>query len=184
MKAKIKIAFDLDGVIVDKPPLIPKKLLDRIFRGHGGSSLRYRFPKSKLEQKIRKISHFYLLRPPIMKNNEFIKKMSKSGKYELYIISARYSFLKKETDTWLLKRGIESLFMKVYLNENDEQPNLFKENILEKIRPDIFVDDDILIINYLKRKEFNKHTKLYCYNKNQAEDSKEIITDISLIVAE
>lgn len=158
---KIKIAFDLDGVIIDKPPLIPKKLLERLFKGGNGRKLHYRFPKSKLERLVRKISHFYLFRPPIKSNIEFIEKLAKNSKYELYIISGRYSFLKKETDTWLKKRSIDKLFKEVFLNFDDQQPHLFKEEVVKRLKPDIFVDDDCLIVDYLNSK--NLLTKVYCF---------------------
>lgn len=162
MKIK-KIAFDLDGVIIDKPPLIPKKLLERMFRGKNKNGLHYRFPRSKLEQKIRKISHFYLLRPPIRQNIEFIRRLAQDEKYELYAVSGRYSFLEKETDIWLEKRKIKSLFKKIFINLKNEQPHLFKERILGEIRPDIFVDDDGPLTDYLFQK---KIAKVFCFGQN------------------
>ncbi len=160
---KIKIAFDLDGVIIDKPPFISKKLLERLFRGKNKNGLHYRFPHSKLEQKIRKISHFYLLRPPIRQNIKFIRGLAKNKKYELYIISGRYSFLEKETDIWLEKRKIKKLFKKIFINFENDQPHLFKEKIIDEIKPDIFIDDDGVLADYLSQK---KISRIFCFNKN------------------
>lgn len=166
MSKKIKIAFDLDGIIIDKPPLIPKNLLERLFRGcNYRSGLHYRFPKSKLEISIRKISHFYLFRPPIKENIDFIKKIAKSPKYEIYIISGRYSFLLSETKNWFSKRKLNELFKKVYFNLNDEQPHLHKEKLLLKIKPDYFIDDDEELVDYLREK-LDK-TKLFYYQKGK-----------------
>lgn len=156
MKDKIKIAFDLDGIIIDKPPLIPKKLIDWLFRGKRGDKIYYRFPKSKIEQKIRKLSHFYLFRPPIKENICFLRKVAQDKKYELYVVSARYSFLRRETEVWLRKRRILGLFKKIFLNLNDEQPHLFKEKILKDIKPKIFVEDDDLLADYLVGKKISK----------------------------
>jgi len=164
MTKTIKIAFDLDGVIVDKPPLIPKKLLEFLFRGKKKEDkLHYRFPKLKVEQYIRKLSHFYLFRPPIKENINFIKQIAKDSKYEIYVVSARYSFLKKETDLWLKKRGIKNLFKKIYLNFKDEQPHLFKERILKEIGADIFIDDDELLVEYLSKRIKGD---IYCFFPN------------------
>ena len=149
---KIKIAFDLDGVIVDKPPIIPKKLLERIFRGKSKNGLHYRFPYSRIEQRIRKLSHFYLLRPPIKKNIEVIRQLAKAKKYELYIVSGRYSFLEKETENWLEKRKIKPFFKEIYINLENDQPHLFKERILKELRPDFFIEDDKGILSYLRPK--------------------------------
>jgi hypothetical protein len=152
MNKKIKIAFDLDGIFVDKPPIIPKRLLEFLFRGSRKKILHYRFPHSAIEQTIRKISHFYLFRPPIQKNIEFLKKIASSGDYEIFIVSGRYSFLKKETMSWLEKRGIKSFFKEVFVNLGDDQPHLFKEKILRQIKPDIFIDDDPVLVDYLVKK--------------------------------
>lgn len=161
MSAKIKVAFDLDGVIIDKPPLIPKKLLEYLFRGNPDPNhLHYRYPKTKIEILIRKLSHFYLFRPPIKKNIEFIKKLAKDPKYELYIISARYSFLKNETANWLKKRKIDYLFEKVIINLEDKQPHIYKQDMLEKIKPITFVDDDALLADYLVERKLP--VRVYC----------------------
>jgi len=159
---KMKIAFDLDGVIADKPPLVPKELLEWFFKGHNSSALSYRFPRYRLEQLIRKLSHFYLLRPPIKENLALIKEMACQKKYELFIVSGRYSFLESETYLWLKKRGLDKTFKKVYLNLQDEPPHLFKEKVLKDLKPDFFIDDDAALIAYLKSKL--KKTKILDYS--------------------
>ncbi|MGB9637212.1 MAG: hypothetical protein ACPLY7_00230 [Microgenomates group bacterium] len=176
MYKKIRIAFDLDGVIVDKPPLIPKRLIEWLFRGWKKDGLHYRFPKSKLEQRIRKISHFYLFRPPIRKNIEFIRQLAKEKKYELYIISARYSFLKDETEKWLKKRNINGIFKEVFINLSDEQPHLFKEEKLKEIKAEIFVDDDYLLADYLAQKNF---CRIFCYSKNIKCSKAKVLEELS-----
>lgn len=161
---RIKIAFDLDGVIVDKPPLIPKKILEWLFKGHNSSALCYRFPHSRTEQLIRKLSHYYLLRPPIKENLSLVKELAKEGN-ELYIVSGRYSFLELETRIWLQKRGLGNTFKKVYLNLRNEPPHVFKEKILKKIKPDYFIDDDAALVAYLKGKVPGK---VFCFDKNRS----------------
>lgn len=161
---KIKIAFDLDGVIIDKPPLIPKKLLEWLFREGEKDIFSCRYPQGKVNQSLRKISHFYLFRPPIKKNLVFLKKIAKDKKIELYVVSSRYSFLNKETKKWFEKRGIDGLFKKVFTNNNDLLPHLFKEKVLKELKPDLFIDDDKDIINYLKEKI--PDVKFYCFNGN------------------
>jgi hypothetical protein len=162
MAKSVKIAFDLDGVIVDKPPLIPKKVLEWLFRGNVGHQLHYRFPGTKIEQIVRKLSHFYLLRPPIRENIAFVNEIARKPEYELYIVSGRYSFLKPETEKWLEKRKINHLFKMIYLNLTDDQPHLFKERKLKELKADIFVDDDEVLCDYLAQKL--KATKIFCFN--------------------
>ena len=154
MAEKFKIAFDLDGVIVDKPPLIPKEVLEWLFRGRcRQEKLCFYFPQSGWEQSLRKLSHFYLFRPPIKENIDLIKKIAQDPCYEIYIVSGRYSFLSNETANWLKKRQIDnSWFKKIYINLTNEPPHLFKEKILRRIKADIFVDDNFPTIDYLRKK--------------------------------
>lgn len=179
MKTKIKIAFDLDGVIIDKPPFISKKLLERLFRGKTNYKLRYRFPKSELEQLVRKISHFYLFRPPIRKNIEFVRKLSANPKYEIYAVSGRYSFIERQTKEWFKKRKIESVFKEVFLNTDNEQPHLFKERKLKEIGADIFVDDDEMLADYLAEK---LKIKIYCFSKKTFCLRAERVTNLTEII--
>lgn len=151
MSKKIKVAFDLDGVIVDKPPIIPKTLLEYFFRG-SKKQLDYHFPRRKIDQYLRKFSHFYLFRPPISINISLIKKLFQQQNLELLIISSRYSFLNRETENWLNKREVKKYFKEIFTNTSDEKPHLCKEKIIKKVKPDIFIDDDADVVNYLKTK--------------------------------
>lgn len=147
-KSHLKIGFDLDGLFVDKPPLIPRRLIEWLFRG-SSRNLHYRFPKTKLEKTIRKVSHHSIFRPQIKKNLEFLKKISQEKKYQLYLISARYSFLEERTHQWLKKSKIDNFFEKIFLNLKDEQPHFFKEKVIKDLKVDFFVDDDLPLISYL-----------------------------------
>jgi len=148
---KIRLGFDLDGIIVDKPPLVPKKMIERLFKG-SKESLSYRFPKSKLEQFIRKLSHFYLFRPAIRRNIVLIRNLKQLKNYQVFLISSRYSFLAKETKLWLKKRRIANIFKEIYLNTENEAPHLFKEKMINKLRINYFFEDDHDIVNYLRKK--------------------------------
>lgn len=149
-RKKIKIGFDLDGVIIDKPPFMPKSLLEFLYGGKRKKTLEYRFPHSYFEQKLRWLSHGSLLRPPIYKNLDAIKKLAKNNHYKLFVISSRYSFLKLRTDHWMKTHRINKLFEDIYLNLKNEQPHAFKERMIKKLKLDLFIDDDDLIVEYLK----------------------------------
>lgn len=145
---KIRVGFDFDGVIVNKPPLISKKLVEILFKGCR-KGLHYRFPGSKIEQLIRKLSHFYLFRPPFRKNLELIKELGKKEGYKLYLVTSRYSFLEKETYNWIKKRELNNIFSKYILNTKDEQPHVFKKEALKKLNLDYYFEDDPLIVDFL-----------------------------------
>jgi uncharacterized HAD superfamily protein len=148
---KLRLAFDLDGVIINKPLFVPKALVETLFKG-SSKKLHYRFPKSRLEQLIRRLSHFYVFRPPISKNISLIKKIKKQTPHQLFLVSSRYSFLKRQTQIWFEKRKIVALFDKIWLNTKDESPPLFKEKILRRLKPDYFFEDDPEIASFLSKK--------------------------------
>lgn len=148
----IKIGFDLDGVIIDKPPLIPKKLIEWLYRGRINTELSYRFPNTKIERYIRWLSHHPILRPPIKKNIKNIQALSKNKKYRLYAISSRYGFLEKRTKEWLDFYKLNDLFDEVHLNLDNNQPHKYKEKMINKLKINVFVDDDPLLINFLRKK--------------------------------
>ncbi|MGD8744031.1 MAG: glycosyltransferase family 4 protein [Candidatus Woesebacteria bacterium] len=153
-RKKTRIGFDLDGVIIGKPPLIPKKLIEYLYRGRINKRLSYRFP-GKVEMLIRWLSHSPFVRTPINENVNILRKISKNKDIELYAISGRYQFLKERTDQWLKAYKLEGCFKKVYLNEDNKQPHLFKKNLVEKLKLDYFVEDDPLVVGYLKKKTKN-----------------------------
>ena len=63
----MKIGFDLDNIFINTPPIIPQRIIERLYRGKMNGELKYRYP-SKFEQKIREISHASFLRPVVKKN--------------------------------------------------------------------------------------------------------------------
>jgi len=156
---KTKIGFDLDGVIVGRPPLVPKGLLERLFRGTKDSGLIYRFPAGRSHQWLRKLSHHYFFRPPIKANLAFLKKISQDPSFEIYLISGRYSFLAKETTRWLVKRELAGKVSEVFINETNLPPHIFKKKIIKKLGLDFYFEDDDQIVTFLR--EEIPQTKIY-----------------------
>lgn len=164
IKKKIKIGFDLDGVIVGKPFFIPRKLLEWLVRSHNNQQKKYRFPKLKVEIWLRKTSHHWLLRPPLKRNLEKIRELSQLNNLDLYSVSGRYGFLQNRTRKWIQKNKLKKLFKGIYINDKNQQPHLFKEKMIEKLGLDYFFDDDPIIINHLKKT--TPRTKFYLIKKD------------------
>jgi len=141
----------LDGVIIGRPPLVPRGLLERLFRGTKDSGLIYRFPTGKRHQWLRKISHHYFFRPPIKDNLAFLKKISQDPSFEIYLISGRYSFLAKETTRWLVKRELAGKVSRVFINEIDLPPHIFKKKIIKKLELEFYFEDDDQIVAFLRK---------------------------------
>src|SRR3989344_4733179 len=136
-----KIAFDFDKVFVDYPPFVPSSIIDLLYKKRN-RKLSYRIP-GKLEQQIRILSHHSLLRAPMKNNIQALSEIVKDKNIETYIISSRFSFLKKRTNDWNKKNNISKYFSKLFFNYRDEQPHLFKEKILKHENIDKFIDDDL-----------------------------------------
>lgn len=145
----MRIGFDLDGIFVDKPPFIPKSVIELLYRGRD-HTLTYRIP-SKPEQFIRRVSHMAMFRPPIRQNIQFMKRQ-KHLKHTYFLISGRFGFLQKETKTILRAHAIHEMFSQVILNTDNEQPHLFKNIMIKKWNIDRFVDDDLPLLKFLAQK--------------------------------
>lgn len=159
----IKIGFDFDKVFVDYPPFIPERLINKLYK-KSSNNLSYRIP-GKLEQKIRKLSHFPLFRPPIKANVKALEHIAVNSDLEIYLVSSRFNFLKKRTEDWLSRHKIKSHFKKLYFNFKDEQPHIFKSKIIEDLGIKIYVDDDLDLLKYLLKK--NRSLKLYWVTKSK-----------------
>lgn len=153
----LKVGFDLDGVILYNPI--------RIFRGAAKKFLKplksfflhqekdsFYFPKSNLEKFLWKILHKTSFR--INKGYEDLKILSKNRKIKFYLITGRYGFLKKDYENWLKKISADKTFTECYLNKDNLQPNQFKEKMIKKLKLDMYVEDNLDIIEKL-----NSHTK-------------------------
>jgi len=147
---KIRIGFDLDGVIIGKPPFVPEFLMELLVRSHNNINISYRYPTNQFERFIRWLSHHPVFRPPINKNIKLIHQLYKSNSYELYVVSSRYSFLDKRTDQWFMFYKLNGLFKDIHINLKDEQPHVYKEKMIKKLKLNVFIDDDLLLLNYLK----------------------------------
>lgn len=157
MKKVLKVGFDLDGVILYNPVRIFRPLAKKFLKPIKASFLHqnkdsFYFPNSLFERWLWKILHKTSFRI----NNGFddIKKLSRNKKIKMYLITGRYSFLKEDYFDWLKKIDAKKIFTRCYYNNTDQQPNEFKENIIKKLKLDIYVEDNWDIIEKL-----NHHTK-------------------------
>lgn len=156
----MKIGFDLDKVFIDYPPLVPDAVIDRLYKKKSNGTLSYRFP-SKPEIFLRKFSHFPIFRPCIKENMDFLKSIPRKNN-KIYLISSRYGFLKKETEEILKQRGLDKLFDGIFFNFENYQPHIFKDQKINMLKLDIYVDDDFSLLKYVAKK--NKKTKFFWLN--------------------
>jgi len=151
------IGFDLDKIFINTPPLIPNSIIQRLYGQKINGKLVYRIP-SQPEQVFRKMTHHPLFRPPIKSNLNFLKSISKENN-KLYLISSRYGFLKKETNQVITHYGLDKIFDGLYFNFSNEQPHVFKNKLLKELHLDIYVDDDLSLLQYVAKD--NPKTKFF-----------------------
>lgn len=171
----MNIAFDLDRIFIDYPPLVSPSIIDWFYRNHGKRGLSYSIPHSKASQIFRRITHISPLRPKLQKNITFIKSFPAKS-HKLFLISSRYQFLEGLTKKLLAKSGLQGVFSQIYLNNGNEQPHLFKEQAIKKNNINLYIDDDLELLKYLQI--HCPKTKLLWYNPSSIKRETVGITKI------
>lgn len=150
-KQILKVGFDLDGVLLYNPfrivrPIvaIAKKLFFK------KKLLHFYSPQTNWEKQIWKFFHksSIFIAPGL----DDIKQLIKNKKIKAYIVTARYSYMKKDLEIWLKKMKVDKNFSGIYYNQKDEQPHLYKERMIKKLGLDVFVEDNLDIVSYLSSK--------------------------------
>lgn len=158
----MNLGFDLDKIFIDYPPFIPATIINRLYKKSLDGSLSYRIP-GKLEQLVRLLTHHPIFRPPISKNIQFVKSITTNKTNKYYLISSRYGFLKPRTNQLIKKHGLDKIFNRMFFNFNNEQPHLFKNRIIKRLKLNRYVDDDLPLLEFLSHQ--NPDIKLFWLNK-------------------
>ena len=163
---KLRIGFDFDGVIAYNPLRIlraPVMFVRRAFTKK--NDLDFPVPKNKPFKLLWALAHETSFYPSY--GLAELKKLMKEGKIEAYLVTGRYSFLESSLHKWLKKHGLDGLFTGIYLNKRNQQPHKFKEEMIDKLKLDMFVEDNWDIVNYLStqaRKSGKKLDVHWIYN--------------------
>jgi len=156
----LKVGFDLDGVLLYNPARIIRPVIyifKRIFLKN--RLKKFYYPKTNLEKFFWTLFHkSSIFIAPGFKE---IIKLIKQKKIKAYIITGRFNFLKKDLDQWVNKMQINHIFSGIYHNKKNEQPHLFKEQMLKKLNLDFFVEDNWDIVSHLNLKHKTKIFWIY-----------------------
>lgn len=177
----MRIGFDFDKVFVDFPPLVPDFFIEYLYKNHKKKTKKkdiYRFP-GKIEQKIRIISHVPIFRKPIPENIKVLQKLSKDKNAQIYLVSSRFSFLKRRTEILLKTYNLEKYFRGIYFNFEDQQPHEFKYNRITELKLDYYIDDDLDLLKYLHGKKIA--TTLFWLDGKAFINKKNVPKDITTI---
>lgn len=160
-KRIIKIGVDFDGVLVYNAFRIlraPVKWFKREVLGI--RRLTFFVPQNWWQKWIWIIVHESSVFPA--NGVELLKKLKNRGGYEFHLVTGRYGFLKSNLYQWLERHDLISVFASVNVNENYDQPHLFKEKVVTKLRLDYYLEDNLDIVEYLRQKKSVK--VLWIYN--------------------
>ena len=83
----------------------------------------------------------------------------------LVLISSRYSFLKHATEKLVKKYKLDKLFAELYFNYENKQPHVFKSEMINRLKLDAYIDDDLPLLKYVAGR--NNKVKLYWLNDKQ-----------------
>jgi len=161
----MNIGFDLDKIFINFPPLVPSKIIEWFYKGKPNGILKYRIP-GRTEQLFRLLMHYPLFRQPIKKNIEFMKKLVTENTHTYYLISSRFGFLKKTTEKLVYKYGIGKIFKSLHFNFSNKQPHFFKNEVIKKLNLDMYVDDDLQLLEYLVNE--NPKTRFFWLNNKMS----------------
>lgn len=152
-QSTLRVGFDLDGVILYNPARIARPIIAQIKHLFFGKKrdLKFYHPKTEAEKWFWWFFHKSSIY--VAPGLDEIKRLVKTKKIKAYLVTARYSFLKEDLEKWLKKTKIDRYFDGIYYNKNDQEPHLFKEKMINKLRLDVFVEDNWDIVKYLARKK-------------------------------
>ena len=85
----------------------------------------------------------------IAKGVDQIHDLVKRKKIEAYIVTSRYDCLKTDFNEWLKKLNKDAIFQACYHNKNDLQPHIFKEQKINELKLDYFVEDNYDIVKHI-----------------------------------
>ena len=147
----LRVGFDLDGVILYNPARIIRPIVTgvkRLIMKKRKTS--FYIPNTPFEKFI-----WYLLHKSslfVSPGYSEIKKLVKNNSIEAYLITSRYSFLKKDFESWKKKLSAETVFVQCFMNEHNEQPHKFKEKMVQSLKLDVFIEDNWDIVEHLSKK--------------------------------
>ena len=160
MKKTLRVGFDLDGVLLYNPARIVRPIISLLKQKHvviNREELEFYVPKPGFQQIFWKLVHkSSICLAPGFKQ---IKQLKDQGKIEPYLITGRFNHLKKDFEKWKKRMKADELFASSYMNAEDEQPHLFKENLIKTLELDAFIEDNWDIVNHLKSN--CKRAKIY-----------------------
>lgn len=148
-KKPIRVGFDFDGVIAYNPARIIRAPVAYVKRRFFGiKKLSFFYPTSAWQRLFWILVHDSSVFPA--KGIDLFRKAVATGEIEAHLITARYSFLDDHLDKWLTKYDLKSYFKSININQKDQQPHIFKAEMVQKLALEYFIEDNLDIVEYVQ----------------------------------
>lgn len=148
---KLRVGLDFDGVVAYNPVRVIRpavKWFKRIVLGK--KNLSFMVPRNPLVKLLWIVAHESSIFPA--KGIRLLQEMAKRGDVEFYLVTGRFPILEGNLKKWIARNKLAHVFEQIYLNNNLEQPHLFKLKIINKLKLDYYVEDNFDIVEYLEGK--------------------------------
>lgn len=146
---KIRIGFDFDGVLFYNATRNLRPYIYFVKRYLLGiTKTRFYLPNTNNHLLIRVVTFLHKSSyKPNAGFDQFLK-MLKNPKYEVFIITARMSFMQEDIHQLLKQYNLKGI-KQIIQNKKDEQPHLYKEKLIKKLKLNYYFDDNWDIVKHL-----------------------------------
>ncbi len=147
----IRVGFDFDGVVIYNPARIMRPFASFIKKKNfvKRKELEFFIPTKNWEKFLWWLAHQSSLFPA--QGWSEVKRLKEAGIIEPYLITGRNTYLKNDLEFKFKLFGLNNIFNSVHITEKNEQPHIFKERIIKKLKLDVFVEDNWDIVRYLNQ---------------------------------
>ncbi len=151
MAKKLRVGFDFDGVVAYNP-LRVARLPVTIFKQTilRQKNPKFFIPRTRLQKLVWRIFHETSFFPAT--GLDLLRQLIKQEKIEAYLISGRFGYLESHLWDWLVRNDMQRSFKEIHVNSRDEQPHLFKERLLGKLKLNAYIEDNWDIVRHLNKK--------------------------------
>ncbi len=163
-KKVLRVGFDFDGVIMYNPARVIRPFMAflKLKKVVKRQNLHFYKPKQRLMQLMWWLAHQSSLFPA--RGLQRIKTLVQQDKMRAFVITGRFSMLKKDLQYKLTQLGAQTMFTKCYITANDEQPHLYKAKMIKNLQLDVYVEDNWDIVQYLDEQVGDRCTIIWLSN--------------------
>lgn len=148
-KKPLRVGFDFDGVIAYNPARIIRAPISYIKRNvFGVKKLNFFYPSSAWQRLFWVLVHDSSVFPA--KGIDLFRRAVDQRLIEAHLVTARFSFLDNHLDRWLTKYDLKQYFTSININAQDQQPHIFKQQMVQKLSLKYFIEDNLDIVEYVQ----------------------------------